>query len=36
MGLATFAYVALTAYLAMLICVKAVTTCFAPQPEARP
>jgi hypothetical protein len=30
MGVATVAYLALTAYLAVLICVKAVTTCLAP------
>jgi hypothetical protein len=35
MGVATYAYVALTAYLAVLICVKAVTTCLAPHEHGR-
>jgi len=36
MGVATFAYIALTAYLAVLICMKAVTSCFAPDVASRP
>jgi hypothetical protein len=36
MGVATFAYLALTAYLGVLICAKVVTSCVAPQEEARP
>jgi hypothetical protein len=35
MGVATFAYIALTAYLAVLICMKAVTSCFAPDAASR-
>lgn len=35
MGVATFAYAALTVYLVVLICVKAVTACFAPSADAR-
>ncbi len=33
MGIATYAYVALTVYLVALICAKAVTSCLAPQEE---
>ena len=33
MGVATFAYVALTAYLVALVCAKAVTACFGPSTE---
>jgi len=36
MGVATFAYLALAAYLVALVCVKAVTACFAPRAETRP
>ncbi len=36
MGIATFAYLALTAYLGVLICAKVVTSCLAPQEEDRP
>jgi hypothetical protein len=36
MGVATFAYLALTAYLGVLICAKVVTSCLAPQEEVRP
>ena len=35
MGVATIAYLALTAYLAVLICAKAVTTCLAPHDQGR-
>ncbi|HSR83818.1 MAG TPA: hypothetical protein VLM11_06505 [Streptosporangiaceae bacterium] len=35
MGVATFAYIALTAYLAVLICMKAVTSCLAPDAASR-
>jgi hypothetical protein len=34
MGVATYAYLALTAYLGLLLCAKMVTSCLAPQEEA--
>ena len=36
MGIATFAYLALTAYLGVLICAKVVTSCLASQEDKRP
>jgi hypothetical protein len=36
MGVATYAYLALTAYLGVLICVKVVTTCLASEEEVSP
>jgi hypothetical protein len=36
MGVAAIAYVVLAVYLVGLICVKAVTACFAPSADVRP